>query len=64
MKRALIVDYRINGALQDQHMTEYFFGQGFVRRLVSKAKRNFRTSGVYQMTAFQPGIGHLTITIR
>lgn len=64
MKRTLIIDYRVNGSLQDQHMTEYYFGQGFVRKLAATVKRNFRTSGVCQMTAFRPGIGYLTLTVR
>lgn len=64
MKRALILDYRVNGSPQDKHMTEWYFGSGFVRKLVATAKRNFRSSGVCQMTAFQPGTGYLTITIR
>ncbi len=63
-RRALIIDFRINGAQQDQHMTEYFFGTSFVRKLVAKAKWNFRMSGVCQMTAFRPGTGYLTITVR
>ncbi len=62
--KSMIIDYRINGHLQDRHMIEWYFGADFVRKLVSKIKRNFRTAGVCQMTAFQPGTGYLTITIR
>ena len=64
LSRSQIIDFRVNGTPQDKHMTEWYFGASFVRKLVFKVKWNFRTSGVCQMTAFQPSTGYLTITIR
>ena len=62
--KQLIVSFRINGAVQDQHMSEWYFGTEFVRKMVRKIRRGFWNSGIMEMTAFKNGVGYLTISIR
>lgn len=57
------ITYKTNGFLTTKSMTEWYFGQSFVKNLTVSAIRQHKKSGENEFKFWQDGTGYMTVCI-
>lgn len=57
------ITYKTNGAATTKSMTEWYFGQGFVKNSTAAAILQHNTSSKTEFKFWQNGTGYMTVCI-
>lgn len=59
----MTINYKTNGAYTTKSLTEWFFGEAFVKAATNDALNQSKKTGKTEFKTWQTGTGYLTVCI-